>query len=644
MDKLRDRHIVDDTGRLSPYGRAVEALPVDRAWAELLVNADDELLPFLAVSSAVESLHRMTREDRDLDGLVVRGSDHLTAYNVYAEAYREAGTSARCTGCRATCSTPRRSSAGRAPRRAGEVGRGRGAGDGERLPLGGARAADLDAVGRRARAPPLRRPARALHALRPRDRRGDGVGDHARVSKTSVCGSWGAIAGTLRYFADRFGVPRASIEGTQIPPDLLRRHAHRGEPQLDYDARRKTLVLTRRVEYFGFELEREVEALAEWDGELAPRARRVLAEALARGEARHAGVRRNERAIEEVREVWRRSGGRTAKLGMSELADLYEAQLDGVTSLEEFRARPLRLDLDALVPPEERARYADLPEVVTVRGRDVELQYDVEQGEDGAPFGVVRLRLPEKLARTLVEEELPRLDRPARFVVTRGQRGAVRAETLDDLQAQLDLPWTPDEVEERGGRGSATAAGPGAAPRGGRSRDERTHARAMGRPGAPGGGPAAGRGAREARQASPGLSAHPTPAAVGAPPRPRGTRRGRRARRRRRRPAPRRRRPRAGGRRRPLDPAPPRAREGADLVPGGRGDPRAPATVRCAPVRTVGTPGEVRDVASLRHTETATALFLWPEGARGRRRGAAGRTRAGRRGRLRELAGGRRRW
>jgi hypothetical protein len=43
-------------------------------------------------------------------------------------------------------------------------------------------------------------------------------GEPARVSKTSVCGSWGAIAGELRYFADRFGVPRASIEGTQIAP------------------------------------------------------------------------------------------------------------------------------------------------------------------------------------------------------------------------------------------------------------------------------------------------------------------------------------------------------------------------------------------------------------------------------------------
>ena len=30
-------------------------------------------------------------------------------------------------------------------------------------------------------------------------------GEEARVSKTSVAGSWGAIAGELRYFADKIG-------------------------------------------------------------------------------------------------------------------------------------------------------------------------------------------------------------------------------------------------------------------------------------------------------------------------------------------------------------------------------------------------------------------------------------------------------
>src|SRR5207247_244322 len=60
-------------------------------------------------------------------------------------------------------------------------------------------------------------------------------GREARVSRGSVCGSWGAVAGTLRYFADRFGTPRAAIEGTQLPERLVRRYARRGAASVALD-------------------------------------------------------------------------------------------------------------------------------------------------------------------------------------------------------------------------------------------------------------------------------------------------------------------------------------------------------------------------------------------------------------------------
>src|SRR5262249_28333585 len=64
-------------------------------------------------------------------------------------------------------------------------------------------------------------------------------GDEVRVSKTSVCGSWGAIAGDIRYFADKMGIPRASVEGTQIPSDLVRRFARAGEAELAFNAEQR---------------------------------------------------------------------------------------------------------------------------------------------------------------------------------------------------------------------------------------------------------------------------------------------------------------------------------------------------------------------------------------------------------------------
>jgi ATP-dependent RNA helicase HrpA len=274
-------------------------------------------------------------------------------------------------------------------------------------------------------------------------------GTEARVSKTSVAGSWGAIAGDLRYFADRSGIPRAAIEGTQIPMDLIRRYATRGKVQLIYDPRRKhgPLVLKRTVEYFRFELESEVETVEEFPAELAGEARHLLAEALARGEARHIAMKKNRDVIEEVREAYKRSGGETKRLGLPELTALYEEQLGDVRSVDEFKSARLNVDRDRFVPSEVRDRLEQLPGHLVIRDRDVEIDYDVEE-RDGKRLGVARLRLPEKIARTLTESEIPKLDRPVRFVVLRGQRGAVRSDSLEDLQERLAQPWSPDEVEE----------------------------------------------------------------------------------------------------------------------------------------------------------------------------------------------------
>jgi ATP-dependent helicase HrpA len=449
MELLERRGIVEH-GRLTGYGRAVEAMPVDRPWAELLVNADDDLLPYLAVMSSVESLHRMTRDERDLDGLLVPGSDHLTAYNLYAEAYSYAGRMGEVYGL------PRHVFDETRVERWAE-GRGALVKAIEDAALGMAsvyRAVGLPLPSRMVNAgeEALRSFQQLLAQFMPFTLVIDeqtASGDEARVSKTSVCGSWGPITGEIRYFADKFGKPRASIEGTQIPYDLLRPHAVVTEGELVYEpnSKRAPLALRRRVDYQGFELEREVEAVDAFPPELADKARHVLAEALARGEARHPGARANQEAIDSIRETYRRSGGTTPKFGLAELTAYYERQLAQVNSFTDFRHTPVHVDADELVPRATRERYATLPSIAMVRDRDVEIHYDVEETPSG-PRGVARLRLPEKLARTLNEHELPALDRPMRFIVTRGARGAARASTLAELQEELDRPFTEKEIAD----------------------------------------------------------------------------------------------------------------------------------------------------------------------------------------------------
>jgi ATP-dependent helicase HrpA len=460
LEHLEARGLVAE-GRLTRYGATVEAVPAERSWAELIANADDELLPVVAVMSGIESLHRMTREDRDLRGVTVQGSDHLTAYNLYAEAYRRAG-------------------------RIGEVyGLPRHVFDEEQIQRWAERRGVLiKAVEDAALA--MASVYRSLSEELPGElpmvtddlRRGyldlvarimpfDLVideetvdGQEARVSKSSVAGSWGAVAGELRYFADRFGVPRASIDGTQLPMGLIRKYAQRAEGDVAVDTTRgREKVLVRRsLHYFGFDLEREETTLQDWPADLVPEVHRALALSLARGEAHHPAVRRHQAAVERVREYYRRSGGRTPRLGEAELARRYEEALReaGVTSLVQYFSAPLRLEVDGLVDAATRASLDALPHEVSIRDRSVEIRYDVEE-RDGERTAVARLRLPEKVARTLVLEELPRLDRPLRFSVPRGARGSVHADSLEELQELLARPYTPQEVAEapegRGERG-----------------------------------------------------------------------------------------------------------------------------------------------------------------------------------------------
>ena len=495
---LESRGIIEQ-GRLSKYGKAVEAMPVDRPWAELLVHCDDVLLPYVAVMAGIESLHRMTREDRDLAGLIVKGSDNLTSYNVYAEALHRCGYVGDVYGL------PRHmfdaSVEGWAEGRGVLVKAIEDAALGMasvyravKLPLPAVMPMVSEAVERRF--------IDLLARIQPFDLVIDeqtADGTEARVSKTSVAGSWGAVSGKLRYFADAYGNPRAAIEGTTVPLGLIRKYATSSPPTLVFDGRHKNspLAMERRVEYFGFELEHEREPVHEFPAGLEDVARRVLAEALARGEARHSAVMRNREPVEAVREAYRRSGGSTARLSQADLAAWYAAQLRGVRTLHEFRAAPLRLSADMFVAREERERLMALPGAVSLRDRTVPMHYEVEDLPTGT-LGVVRLVLPEKIARNLAAEELPAFDRTVRFSVMRGPRGAVRADTLDELQDAMDRPVTVAETG-RDARRWANAASPRGGRPGGRHHDLRGgpqagHDKASHRPGSP-----AGRGKRRGK-------------------------------------------------------------------------------------------------------------------------------------------------
>lgn len=474
---LTARGLVEE-GRLTAYGREVEAMPVERPWGELLAHADALLTPVVAVCASIDSLHRMTREERDLHGALVNGSDHLTAYNLYAEAVNQVGTLGEVYGL------PRHvfnegELAEWAERRGVLV-----------------KAIEDTALGMASVYRALELPLPKVLPYAGKDLRQQWVtllarimpldlvmdeqtadGQEARISRSSVAGSWGAVAGSLRFFADRFGRARAGIEGTTIPYEVVRDHATWGKPVVVVAGPRRHmhLVTRRRLDYHGFHLENvEEEIDGEVPAELRLAARGALADALLAGDTPHPDQGRIRRANHELDELWRRSGGSLAAASRDGVRTHLLAQLQEVTSWEGFLRQRLRLEVEATVPDDVRTALAALPGAVHLHGDAAPLTYEVLDGS-----GIARLHLREGQARRLRPQDLPNLDRPLHYAITRTRQdpavGATLAEALRALRTEPRETEGRDRHGEGGGRGRRDArphrgghrGGPG--DRGGRS-------------------------------------------------------------------------------------------------------------------------------------------------------------------------------
>ena len=451
VERLRTRGVVAD-GRLTQYGRDVEALPVDRPWGELLMHADDELVPHIAIAANIDSLHRMTRDQYDLRGLIVGGSDHLTGTAIFAEAVEACGYIDTVYGI---------------PRHVFREGivewadrRGVLVKAIEDIALGTASVFRTLELPLPERFPPVTESiVRGYRELVARVMPFDLVieqetadGERVRHSRSSVCPPGGALAGTIRYFADRFGVPRGSVEGTAIPFRLIQQHATQADAVVRYvdDRRSSGLMLERRTAYHGFELDRAREPMrGPWPAAHAAAARAALAEALMLGRTPHPRQAEVVRVSRRVDEYWRRSGGTLTAAAPARVQAALDAQLTEVADWDAFLRTPLVLDIETIVPAAERARLDELPNSVKLFGDRVALSYEIDQG-----VAVVRLRLRDGKAQRIAREALPTLDRPLRFTVVRGKQEVLHARSLKELREGLDrLPRNARPHRRRRGRG-----------------------------------------------------------------------------------------------------------------------------------------------------------------------------------------------
>jgi ATP-dependent helicase HrpA len=103
VERFAQRGLIVQNGEthLTALGERVESLPVEPHWGEMLVAAEDaekakgtrELFEIVSVVSCADELYKLTRRNWDSfgSGVCVRGSDHLTSYNIVASALRQFG-------------------------------------------------------------------------------------------------------------------------------------------------------------------------------------------------------------------------------------------------------------------------------------------------------------------------------------------------------------------------------------------------------------------------------------------------------------------------------------------------------------------------------------------------------------------------
>ena len=265
-----------------------------------------------------------------------------------------------------------------------------------------------------------------------------------------MAGSWGAVAGALRFFADRFGIARASIEGTTLPYDLVSSYAVVGEPAVVLTGPRKhqRLALERRRSYFGFELDTEMEQL---NGRIPEGLRDEAGTSSPacswRARSVHPDTGRLKRAVGELDELWRRSGGTLPDLAPDAVRHRVLAQLGGVASWDDFQRIRIALDPATLVDQSTRDRLTALPGMVRVRGDAAPVEYELQDGE-----GVARIRLREGQAKRL---------RPERYRRSTGRFGLPSSAAATHRSWRIRSPRFWPCCARRPGTSERSAGNPG---------------------------------------------------------------------------------------------------------------------------------------------------------------------------------------
>ena len=461
--------------------------PVERPWGEMLVHAEAELVPLAAVCrehrvaapddpGGARSARRPRHRQRSPHGVQSLRRGGEPAWRTSGEVYGlprhlfEEGVDRVVRSGGACCSRPSRT-----PRSAWRRSTAR-----WKLPL----PRTLPYAGKELR----HRWADLVARIMPFDLVIDeqtADGRPARVSKSSVAGSWGAVAGNAPLLRRPVRHPPRVDRGddAELRPGAAARDlggaggAAVGRREAA-GARGAPPAPLRRVRTGDGRR-------ADWRGrsrlDLRAAARDALVAGLMEGRPASRPGWGSPGRSGKLREWWRRSGGtvEAASEGDSAAASDDPTRRGGRAGTASW-PRGWRSTRRGWCRPTCGTRSEALPAMVRVRGDAVTIAYEMETGTGDRPD-----LAPRGPGVPMNEDELPVLDRPLRFgVAARG--GPIRADTLRALQQLLReelaaaprpersprprAPWRPRRAPPR-----APAPPLGCQPRGGRPRPDRLH-------------------------------------------------------------------------------------------------------------------------------------------------------------------------
>ena len=421
VNRFKERGIIESEG-LTAYGKKVERLPVEPSWAELIVqsqNDDRRLLDIVAVSACVESLYSLLRKNADLSGVKVNGSDHLTAYNIVVSALNRFGYLRKSSDREVEYAFQGDWFRKRYNKQTGQTEKN----------MGGfvqwcdehgfnARAIKEVAIAMKSVYRQLRLRVRMpdpqnlqiisenddLHKEFVdllarvqsldfvRDERNSQVGTVWRAKHSLTDGA--RVLGKIRYWSDRRGIQRATIEGTEVPEDLFKLYTDK-KPDSIHQVNSEGVEIEFKLEFAGEPVGSLIEAAADSEvpAELVKQAEQKFIDALLNRQISTGFADQNRETRKLSRQLRIRSGGAVEEISESKEQELYklefkDKEIISVRSLqsaiESGKVNPdnLLLKLEDFIPVETQKKImADNPDTVQVEGETLAVEYGVSGHE-----------------------------------------------------------------------------------------------------------------------------------------------------------------------------------------------------------------------------------------------------------------------